>query len=61
MPPLKVGSEWGVRLPERYSLNLFPFRVWIEIRKANTEHSFDVSSMGFFVFSCASVVHHLAI
>ena len=25
------------------------------LRKAHTEHSFDVSSMGFFVFSCASV------
>ena len=37
--------------------DLPPGGIWIEIRKAHTEHSFDVSSMGFFAASCASVVH----
>ena len=30
--------------------DLLPGGIWIEIRKAHTEHSFDVSSMGFFAF-----------
>nr|DAZ64784.1 MAG TPA: hypothetical protein [Caudoviricetes sp.] len=37
--------------------DLLPGGIWIEIRKAHTEHSFDVSSMGFLLFSCASVMH----